>query len=466
MNLMKNLNSPRLLIVFAAGFFAAIAGIGNLLSADELAWAIRAGGEGNDKIRGICSAGDDTGGVFIIGEISDNADFGEHVFPGEGKLDFVLSKIDSNGNILWVKSAGGAGIDRGYAVSTDGKGGCYVTGHFDSESLSFDGVTMTSQGDYDGYLARFDAEGKTLWAFRFGGEGYDFGHGVSTDSDGNAIVSGTVSRPGGFLGEMLGDTKLRSAVVAKVSPEGNLIWSRVVKAPSISGHNVTVSQKDGTVYLCGFVRGEAMWSEETATTGKVQDVFLAKYSPDGEFQWVRTGGGESDGVATAVAVDDVNGHVCLAGMFKGTLRAGEKEFSSRGGHDFFTSIWNTEGDPVNAVSGGGEGTDYGLGATARSEGGFVVTGEITGTAKLAEKEYTSRGERDSYLLTLSGEGPDPVESFIQQGSVDNDLSYAVTETADGGIVHSGAFRNETKLGGKAFLSQKANDIFVAKWIRK
>lgn len=459
---MKNTNR----IAFCALVSTLTAVLPSLSKADELAWAFRAGGDGNDKIRGICPTGEESGGVFITGEHSDDADFGEQLFSGAGKLDFVLAKIGADGRIVWARSAGGPGIDRGYAVSPDGEGGCFVTGHFESETLEFDGNTLNSKGDYDGYIARFDAGGKAIWAHRFGGEGYDFGHGIATGADGNCIVSGTIAKEGDFLGTGVGDSKLRSAIVAKISPDGELIWVQTVSAPSLSGHNVTVSQSTGDVHLCGFGRGKTKWSNEVETDSAVQDVFLAKYSSEGVFQWVRTGGGESDGVATAVAVDEKTGNICLAGMFKGVLRAGDREFSSRGGHDFYATIWSADGRNLHAVTGGGEGTDYGLGAAARAAGGFVVTGEITGTAQVSGKTYSSRGERDSYLLTLSGEGPDPVESFIQQGSVDNDLSYAVTETADGGIVHSGAFRNETKLGGKAFLSQKANDIFVAKWIRK
>ena len=67
---------------------------GNLFSQDagSFQWSFRAGGEGNDKIRGACAAAN--GGVFVTGEITGETDFGPHMLKSAGSLDFVLAKID------------------------------------------------------------------------------------------------------------------------------------------------------------------------------------------------------------------------------------------------------------------------------------------------------------------------------------------------------------------------------------
>ena len=77
-------------------------------------WALRSGGEGNDKIRGISAAPD--GGVFVTGELSGTADFGSHSLVSAGNLDFVVAKIGADGKVLWASRAGGDAIDRGYGV--------------------------------------------------------------------------------------------------------------------------------------------------------------------------------------------------------------------------------------------------------------------------------------------------------------------------------------------------------------
>ncbi len=45
-------------------------------------------------------------------------------------MDIFVVKIDSEGNWLWAKSAGGNNNDRSYGVSTDNECNIYVTGKF------------------------------------------------------------------------------------------------------------------------------------------------------------------------------------------------------------------------------------------------------------------------------------------------------------------------------------------------
>ena len=297
----------------------------------DCTWAIRAGGEGNDKIRGI--AADVDGSVFVTGEITANTDFGSFQLSCAGSLDFVVAKIDPDGHVLWATVAGGEGIDRGYAVSPDGDGGCFVTGHFQSEAIQFGATKLVTAGDYDGFAARIDARGNFVWAIRFGGEGYDFGHGIATSSDGSFVLSATVADAGDFGSQAVGIEKGRSAVLAKLGKEGGVKWVRTASGPSISGHCVAAGP-DGSIYLGGFSRGQIEWSDSVSTESVVQDICVAKYDSTGTFQWVKTGGGESDGVVTAVAVDPTSGNVCIAGMYKAKAAFGSDVHVSQGGHDF------------------------------------------------------------------------------------------------------------------------------------
>ena len=435
----------------------AFLGIANQVVAVESEWAFRAGGEGNDKIRGIAAAED--GGIFVTGEISGETDFGDLKLSSAGKLDFVVAKVDKAGRVLWASRAGGPEIDRGYGVSPTGDGGCFVTGQFQSPTIQFGDIELSNAGDYDGFVARFDTAGKCVWADRFGGVKYDYGHGVATAPDGTVVVAGAIAGSGEIQSQPIGADAGRSAVLAKFSPDGKLRWARAATGPGASGHNVAVGA-GGEIYLCGLVRGAVMWPDKHTTESKVQDICVARFDPDGALQWIKTCGGASDGLATSVAVDDVIGNVCIAGMFKATAQFGEVSFKSRGSHDFYMATLSADGDFLKAHRGGGVETDYALGAAAVPGGGFVVTGELTEEGEFGGQNHTCLGERDAYVARLNGDGS--VKSFTLVGGVDHDLSYAIAATTDDAVVISGAFRNETQLGSSKLVAKKGNDIFVAK----
>jgi hypothetical protein len=419
-------------------------------------WSMRAGGDGNDKVRGIATDQDNS--IFVTGEITDNTEFGGHILPSAGKLDFVVAKLDPKGHVLWATSAGGAEIDRGYGVSPTGDGGCFVTGHFQSETIQFGETELKNSGDYDGFVARLDGKGNFLWAKRFGGIGYDYGHGIATTPDGTAVVAATITNQGDFGTQSIGIEKGKSAVLAKLTPTGDVTWVQTASGTSTSGHNVAVGP-DGAIYLAGLVRGQVTWSDTVSTDNRVQDISIAKYDAAGVFQWVSTAGGESNGLATSVAVDSKSGNLCIAGMFQGTAVFGTKTFTSQGGHDFYAAVLSPEGEFLAAHQGGGSGTDYGLGATALPGGGFAITGEISERGTFHGKPHECAGERDLFVATLTGEGS--VNSFALAGGPDHDLSYGIAATDDGCVLVTGAFRNETQFGALKLLSKKGNDIFIA-----
>jgi hypothetical protein len=90
---------------------------------------------------------------------------------------------------LWVSGAGGANSDRGRAIATDDLGNCYVTGHY-SGTASFGGTSLTSSGSDDIFVAKLDTYGNWIWVKTAGGTEVDAGYGIAIDNDGNCYVTG------------------------------------------------------------------------------------------------------------------------------------------------------------------------------------------------------------------------------------------------------------------------------------
>ncbi|MDA7921622.1 glycoside hydrolase [Verrucomicrobiales bacterium] len=424
-----------------------------------VAWAVQGGGEGNDKIRGITATAD--GGVLVTGEITEDCYFGGHELECKGALDFFAAKIDSGGRVMWATSAGGPGIDRGYSVAAGPDDSCIVTGHFESERFVLGEMELESAGDYDGFVARFNKKGVCTWARRFGGAGYDYGHGIVGMKGGGFVVSGAITGTGTFRDMAIEGDSRKHAVLGRISPAGRWLWAKGIGAASISGHQVTVGAYD-SIYLAGYSKGKVTWSKDVETQSAVQDIFVANFDEAGNFQWVRNAGGKSDGVATSIAVDEATGNVAIAGMFKAEATFGEKTFTSQGGHDFFTAVFSGLGEPLGASHGAGEGTDYGLDIVS-GDGGFVATGEFSDVAEFAGQTLKGGGERDAWVAKIAADGSG-VEVIKVLGGTDNDLSYCVATTTDGAAVVAGAFRNVSTMGTTTLESAGGNDLFITKVI--
>ena len=137
-------------------------------------WVLQEGGTKHDKIRGITV--DAAGNCYVTGEFTDEAVFAGQTLQSRGSMDFVLAKYSPDGRLLWLQTAGGTEIDRGYSVAVDAAGNSYVTGHFQSPEFRIGETTFTNRGDYDYFVAKFDTDGEFQWAHSGGGEGYDYGH--------------------------------------------------------------------------------------------------------------------------------------------------------------------------------------------------------------------------------------------------------------------------------------------------
>jgi len=434
--------------------------------ADE--WAVRAGGAGQDKIRGLAVAED--GSIFIIGEFGQpGADCGKFKKTSAGELDFVLAKLSADGEFIWVASAGGPKIDRGYAVCLADDGGCYVTGHFESESIQFGDVELQSQGDYDSFVAKYDSHGKCLWAKRQGGGGYDYGHGIAPDRKGGCVVSGAFAATGTFGEIVFEHSKGRRAFLLRLDANGEEKWVREAgtkvenTAGTMSGHNLTTDLK-GNIFLAGFQRGGADFGNDVSLPEtKIQDNFVAKYNTEGEALWALGTGGASNGLATSVVADEKGG-CYIAGMFQGTVAFAGKSVETIGAHDFYVAAVDSEGNGKWLETGGGEKTDYGLSLCVSGTGGCVLTGEITEKAtfrgKGTSRNVEAKGMKDSFVIEYNTSGELlTVELF---GGTDFDLSYAIGLAPNGDRIVSGAFRNETKIGAMDLTAKKGNDIFIAR----
>lgn len=167
-----------------------------------------------------------------------------------GSFDIVIIKLDTNGNIIWTKQNGtpnSSGSESFPSISVDGSGNIYVAFH---ENGTISGGI--SSGGFDVVVAKLDTNGNVLWVKQdpvMNTPGSDYYISIATDNLGNVYVSyvtsGTVSggvASGGF-----------DVVVAKLDTNGNILWvtqDPVINTSSSDGTITIAVDSYGSIYIC------------------------------------------------------------------------------------------------------------------------------------------------------------------------------------------------------------------------
>ena len=134
--------------------------------------------------------------TYATGMVSDPGLFDNITIPCNAS-DVFVAKYEPTGGLVWAKTAGGPLLDQGYDIATDTTGNSYVVGAIQTNGIyptvTFDAITLTGHGDYDWFIAKYDANGSVVWAKNAGGTAGDMAYGVALDNLGGVYVTGFFS---------------------------------------------------------------------------------------------------------------------------------------------------------------------------------------------------------------------------------------------------------------------------------
>ncbi len=116
---------------------------------------------------------------------------------GDKDNDGVLAHYSPEGKLLWSHVLQGPATDYCLGVATDNTGRCFVTGEF-SETATFAGQTLKTQGATDIFTAAFDEKGGLEWLLPTGGAKGDNAYCMAWHPSGRLIFSGACVAPATF----------------------------------------------------------------------------------------------------------------------------------------------------------------------------------------------------------------------------------------------------------------------------
>ncbi len=406
-------------------FLFSLTGTDAYSQAVKLGWVNALPGNSFDVCRAITLDNDNN--VYATGFYSTTVDFD----PGPGQFnltsvnaeDIFLSKYDPDGKLIWAKSIGDFRYQAAYSIALDTAKNIYITGIFFG-TADFDpgpGVTnLTSNGNEDIFVCKYDQFGNFIWASSFGGPTNEFCNSLKLDKAGNIYINGYFENtadfdpgPGTFNLTSAGATDV---FVCKLNNFGSLIWAKRIGGPSTDvAYSIGLDDQDN-VYSTGFFWNTADFDPGPGTFNLTSpafgDGYLLKMSSNGDFIKAGQMGGNSTVRNTSLKIDKT-GHIYITGQFDGDadfdIGAGNNILSSPvNNEDIFIGKYDLDFNLVWIKQIAGSSFQKVFAIETDTAQNIYLTGHYHGTADFdpgpAEYLLSAEADPDMFVLKMGADG--------------------------------------------------------------
>lgn len=238
--------------------------------------------------------------VLLTGSFRGGIDFGAGVMTASCcDFDVYVAKLGSDGMALWSKSFGDAANQSVSSASTDSSGSLVVFGSF-SGTMDFGGGSLVAGASDSLFAARLDGGGGYGWAKKFSGGSFGVGPSASDDS-GNIVLLGAFAGSVDFGGgAVASDGNGLDLFMTKMTSTGFYQWAKVLPTTGASNFSSGIAvDRDGNLVATTWGSGTVDFGGGVLGDAGQDSIYLAKLSSDGEHLWSRRAPGRNSVVAIA-----------------------------------------------------------------------------------------------------------------------------------------------------------------------
>ena len=240
---------------------------------------------------------------------------------------FDILKIGGQGKRIWGSELNHRLNIR--ALYADSSNGLYISGNIKKP----DENPKTHAGN-EIFLLKISQMGPMLWSKTYRSSNEVIVNSIAIHSDKNVAILGYIQRTKN-VEDVKEETK--DAFVAKYNSEGKLQWKHLFNGTNSEQSTFAHWTPEGNLLVGGFTDSNL---EEKSYIGK-EDVFLAKFSQDGELLWLKQFGTEENERLFGIALGKKE-QIYLTGFTEGQMD-GAKYF---GGRDIFLVKYNKDGEKL------------------------------------------------------------------------------------------------------------------------
>ncbi len=421
----------------------------------KLTSGIGFGGLGLDTPKSMARAAD--GSLYIVGYFDGEMDAGaagklkatEPDPPKDPKKkvvvtsDAFLVKIGPDNKIAWAKRWGSKRDDVALSVAVQGDK-IAVAGNF-LDDLTIGKLQARAANSDDAYVVVFDKTGAEQWLYTAGGVDSDGANAVIAAPDGGWFVGGSFMKTASFDPSRT-EYKAKGrtdAFLLKLGKGGEFEWVKTFGGNYDDTILHLALDPRGSIYVQGHFKDKSDWGggQLVAGGGSDNDVVLAKYDSNGDHKWSKRFGNAFNDVAGGLTVDPA-GNVTMIGSFDKSVSFGEgDDHRSKGEADIFIARFDTDGGLKWAHTYGGDREDVGWGIAADAAGNTVMTGWFQNTVDWGKTTIpVAKSAGNKDAFAIKHDADGNIVWIQTWGDKDHDQGRAVVLDDKGGPIIAGLYR--------------------------
>ncbi len=385
------------------------------------------------------------GGYIVAGDSYTFYD--STTIDNHGLFDFLIIKLDNQGNIQWQKFYGGSSYDRANTILQTLDSGFIIAG----TTSSNDGDITSNIGSLDGWIVKIDSVGLIQWQKTIGGLNEDYISEMKADYDGYIIAGYTTSNDT----LVSGNNGLEDYWLTKIDNSGNVLWQKVFGGSSYDEATCVIVTSDSGYAIAGRSRSTDF---DVVGNHGFFDCWVLKLDGNGNSIWKKSFGGLQLDEASAILQTDDNGFVVL-----GTTDSNDGDVSGNyGNSDYWIVKLDSSGNLLWQKCLGGSQNDFGKSICRINNNHFAVAGyslSNDGDATFCHGDY------DYWITEIDSDA-----NIIWQHSFGGsgvDFPYSILQTNDSGLIISGLTKSSNDgdvtghIGGNCF-GDSCSDYWILK----
>jgi hypothetical protein len=305
----------------------------------KVRWVKQIAGTGFERPTAIRVA--PSGKVYLTGYFHQEVYFNNIAYGKPEQSAFFIACYDPNGTLDWGKIYGN--INDGYPhygsiypsnlkIATNGD--LLIAGSYEGQK-QIGSVSITSTGDQDAFLSRFDKDGNVLWVRTFGGIGSENCPGLALDDNGTIYIGGSFRNQMTIGSNIFTSLKTGgSTFLAAYTSTGTLTWASQVGLPGAQ-YLFDLVVNEGKLHFVGYYDSAATIGDKQLTSTSTMQGFSGVYTTAGLSQTAENLGAINAQVKRILI--DKKGFKVMAGVYGGAFNVGGLNYPGVTSNDLFVT---------------------------------------------------------------------------------------------------------------------------------
>ncbi|MBU2997577.1 hypothetical protein KO500_14100 [Cellulophaga baltica] len=408
-------------------------------------------------------AEDNHGNLYLTGYFSDTLTYKSETLVPKGVFGIFVAKLNSNNDILWLKSFGGSGLDEPSSIHVDQKNNIYITGTF-YNTADFDPDPKKEHliygGRGNGFILKLDDNGNFKWVNHIKGCKYETVHSLDFDKNNNVFAIGFYKCNLQINDSLISttETKGQDTYILKLSDTGELLWTKTIRGTEYVQATEIIIDRDDNFYLAGRFSEKLFMDDLEILSKGGFDVFISKFDRLGNLIWYQIFGGKSNDNISSLCLTN-NENILITGSFGGIeviegIVNDQLNYKSYGRQLHLIKISSSGTFIFDRIFGNNlENHKYAVFTDKIDDIYIVGTFGRSFNSKYNKKniQITPYSKSDGILIKLSKTANYISHSIF--GSEEDDLFYEGTITSKGKLIAVGSCKSSLYFNGKEILKK-------------